>query len=161
MALAITLGATAGIGGYTFSYAKGLSYFSTDPSACANCHIMRRQLDSWQASSHHANAGCVDCHLPHDFVAKYLAKGENGWRHSKEFTAQTFAEPIALRPESRRILVANCARCHADMIDSMTSRENVAKEHDDGGCLHCHAGAGHGERAALGGPYRPNTEQDP
>ncbi|MFO0554439.1 MAG: cytochrome c nitrite reductase small subunit [Polyangiaceae bacterium] len=149
LALALTVGVTAGIGGYTFSYAKGLSYFSTNPTACANCHIMRTQLAGWQGSSHHTVAVCVDCHLPHDFVPKYLAKAENGWRHSKEFTAQTFAEPIRLKPESRRILQANCERCHAEMISELAAHSSGAPD-----CLHCHATAGHGERAALGGPYK-------
>jgi hypothetical protein len=39
--LAIAFGIFVGIGGYTFRYAEGLSYFSTDPAACANCHIMQ------------------------------------------------------------------------------------------------------------------------
>ena len=52
--LVIALGLGLGIGGYTFLYAKGLSYMSTDPEVCANCHIMQPQYDSWQKSSHHA-----------------------------------------------------------------------------------------------------------
>src|SRR5690606_6300883 len=91
--LSILLGALAGVGGYTFRYAEGFSYFSTDPTACVNCHIMQPQYDSWQKASHHAVATCIDCHLPHTFVAKYIAKAETGDRHRKEFTAQTFAEP--------------------------------------------------------------------
>lgn len=158
LALAITVGITAGIGGYTFSYAKGLSYFSTDPNACANCHIMRPQLAGWQGSSHHTTAVCIDCHLPHDFIPKYFAKAENGWRHSKEFTAQSFAEPIQLKPESRRILQANCERCHAEMISEMIAK----KSPDSSGapdCVRCHATVGHGERAAMGGPYK-GAERD-
>lgn len=155
-ALAVVVGVSAGIGGYTFSYAKGLSYFSTEPSACANCHIMQRQLESYRDSSHHGNAVCIDCHLPHDFVPKYLAKAENGWRHSKEFTAQTFAEPIAIKPEGRRILQKNCERCHAALVDAM----HDPRAGDAPDCTHCHAGAGHGERAALGGPLRAKEEED-
>ena len=71
-------GVLLGVGGYTFHYAEGLSYLSTDPAACVNCHIMQPQYDSWQKSSHHAVASCVDCHLPHDFIGKYIAKAENG-----------------------------------------------------------------------------------
>ena len=37
---ACLLGVPAGIGGFTFVYAKGFSYLSTDPRACVNCHIM-------------------------------------------------------------------------------------------------------------------------
>ena len=104
--LSLALGVLAGIGGYTFSYAKGLSYFSTAPAACANCHIMQTQYDSWQKSSHHHSAVCIDCHLPHDFFPKYVAKAENGWRHSKLFTTGGFVEPIEIKPAGRAILEA-------------------------------------------------------
>jgi len=72
--LSVAFGALAGVGAYTFRYAEGLSYLSADPGACVNCHIMRPQYDGWSKSSHHAVAVCVDCHLPQDFFAKYLAK---------------------------------------------------------------------------------------
>ena len=56
---ALSAGALAsGLGGFTFQYAEGLSYFSTDPKACANCHIMQREYDDWQRASHHAVATC-------------------------------------------------------------------------------------------------------
>ena len=50
--IAGALGAMAGIGGYTFVYAKGASYLGNDPNACANCHIMQDHLDGWIKSSH-------------------------------------------------------------------------------------------------------------
>lgn len=62
---AVALGVVLGLAGFTFRYAEGLSYFSTDPRACANCHIMRSQYDGWRKTSHHNSATCVDCHLPH------------------------------------------------------------------------------------------------
>jgi cytochrome c nitrite reductase small subunit len=40
--IAIVLGVVLGLGAFTFDYGEGLSYFSTDPKACVNCHIMRR-----------------------------------------------------------------------------------------------------------------------
>ena len=45
--MATLAGLTAGIGAFTFDYGEGLSYFSTDPRACANCHIMNDQYNSW------------------------------------------------------------------------------------------------------------------
>lgn len=45
--IAAMVGVVAGIGLFTFQYAEGLSYFSTDPRACANCHIMNDQYASW------------------------------------------------------------------------------------------------------------------
>lgn len=150
IALSVSLGLLGGVGVYTFRYAEGLSYFSTDPAACVNCHIMRPQYNAWLTSSHHGAATCIDCHLPHSFFAKYLAKAENGYRHSKEFTAQTFAEPIMIQKAGREILQSNCVNCHAGLVHDMTSG------HAHGGgevsCVHCHANVGHGEQVGLGGP---------
>ena len=81
-------------------YGEGLSYFSTDPRACKNCHVMNDQYASWSRGPHHAVARCVDCHLPHEFVPKYLAKADNGYRHSKGFTFMDFHEPIMIKPRN-------------------------------------------------------------
>ncbi len=51
---------------------------SSDPKVCANCHIMNLQYDSWQKSGHHHSAVCADCHLPHGFPGKYIAKARTG-----------------------------------------------------------------------------------
>ena len=63
LVLAAGIGVVIGLGAFTFHYAEGGSYLSTDPQACANCHIMDSQFDSWQKASHHGMATCVDCHL--------------------------------------------------------------------------------------------------
>jgi cytochrome c nitrite reductase small subunit len=151
LALAILAGVAVGIGGFTFGYAKGFSYFSTDPAACANCHIMQSQLDAWQHSSHHAVAVCVDCHLPHAFVPKYIAKTENGLRHATLFTTQRFAEPITVQARGLEILQDNCVRCHEPMVQALDATTGHRTRVE---CLHCHVGAGHVERAGLGGPLR-------
>src|SRR4029077_14197487 len=72
--LGVLAGALAGIGAFTFHYGEGLSSFSTDPRACKNCHIMNDEYASWTKGPHHAVAKCIDCHLPHEFVPKYLAQ---------------------------------------------------------------------------------------
>src|ERR1044072_4823371 len=40
VALLVLLGVVIGVGSFTFGYGRGFSYFSPDPRACANCHIM-------------------------------------------------------------------------------------------------------------------------
>jgi cytochrome c nitrite reductase small subunit len=145
--LAAVVGVAIGMAGFTFSYAEGLSYFSTDPKACANCHIMNDQFASWTKGPHHGDATCVDCHLPHDFVAKYLAKGLNGYHHSKGFTLQDFHEPILIKPRNAAILQSACLRCHGDFVhDALVAGASAQPEHDDGRCVHCHRGVGHGAR---------------
>jgi cytochrome c nitrite reductase small subunit len=139
---AILLGTAVGVGLVTFTYARGLSYFSSDPRSCINCHIMNDQYDSWGKSSHHAAAKCVDCHLPHEGIGKWIAKAENGYHHSKGFTFQDFHEPIMIKPKNSRILQNNCLKCHADLVHdivqgSTTDVTSVA-------CVHCHSSVGHG-----------------
>lgn len=162
--LSVALGALAGIGGYTYRYAEGLSYFSTDPRACVNCHIMQPQYDAWQKASHHTAAVCVDCHLPESFVPKYLAKAENGWRHGKLFTTQNFREPIEIQAAGSRILQENCVRCHGDLVHPMLALSTSADRRDEGQgmqCVHCHWTVGHGEKAGLGPPLRPHERDAP
>ena len=98
LVLAALLGILAGVGSYTFVYAKGLSYMSSDPEVCANCHIMQPQYESWQKSSHHAVAGCVDCHLPHDFFGKYLAKAITATTIRRPSRCRTSPSPSSSRP---------------------------------------------------------------
>ena len=144
MVLAIVMGLFMGVGLYTFTYGKGFSYFSSDPAACANCHVMNDQYASWQKAPHHAVAKCIDCHLPHDFIPKMIAKTDNGWRHSKAFTLQNFHEPIQITPRNARILQENCIRCHEQFIDNIVHGSTASP--DAPSCVHCHRNAGHGAR---------------
>jgi cytochrome c nitrite reductase small subunit len=143
IALAILVGGIVGLGVFTFGYAEGWSYFSSDPRACVNCHIMRPEYDTWQKSSHHAAARCVDCHLPHSLFAKLIAKGENGYHHSLAFTLGGFHEPIRIKAKNARILQANCVACHAALVAEIAHGRQLAGRSAIG-CVHCHHGVGHG-----------------
>lgn len=143
-----SFGVLLGVSGMTFYYAEGLSYLSTDPKACANCHIMHPQYDAWQKASHHTVATCADCHLPHGFPEKYIAKAENGWNHSKAFMLQNFPEPIVITKKNADILHSNCLRCHADLVHDQA----IAFTEGAPRCVRCHVSVGHGEQVGLGGP---------
>jgi cytochrome c nitrite reductase small subunit len=142
--VAIAVGVLLGLGAFTFQYAEGFSYFSTDPKACVNCHIMRPEYDSWRKSSHHAAAVCVDCHLPHQTLPKLIAKADNGYRHSKGFTFLDFHEPIMISPRNAEILQENCLACHDPLVHELVAGSTSAR----GAmlCVHCHAHVGHGPR---------------
>ena len=142
--IAILAGLTAGVGAFTFNYGEGFSYFSTDPRACANCHIMNDEYNSWTKAPHHAAAKCIDCHLPHELISKYIAKAENGYHHSKGFTLQDFHEPIMIKPRNSAILQDNCLRCHGDFVHDIISGSKSAQ--DAVQCVHCHRNVGHGAR---------------
>src|SRR5437588_1947151 len=115
LVLCLLLGVGLGVGAYTFHYAEGASYFSDNPKACVNCHVMRDVYDGWQKSSHHAAATCNDCHVPHDFLGKWLTKASNGYHHSVAFTLQNFPEPIRIKRANARVLQDNCVACHRGM----------------------------------------------
>ncbi len=154
---AVVLGAGCGLAAFTFDYAEGTSYLSTDPRACVNCHVMQPQYDGWQHASHHVAATCVDCHLPASGIDKYLAKARNGWNHSKAFTLQDFPEPIVITPRNADILQDNCLRCHADLLHDQVA--GATTDRDAIRCVHCHAAVGHGDAAGLGGPRRADEPE--
>ena len=137
------LGVFLGASGYTFYYAQGASYLSKDPRACANCHIMREQYDSWSKSSHHAVATCVDCHIPHEFVPKYLVKLENGYAHSTAFTLQNFDEPIRIRDRNARVLEENCVACHQTTVGNLLAQHAHDTQPHAKSCVRCHISVGH------------------
>ena len=93
IAVAAMIGGVVGLGLFTFRYAEGLSYFSTDPKACANCHIMNEQYASWSKGPHHGAATCVDCHLPHDFVAKYWPRRRTATTTRRDSPWKTSTSP--------------------------------------------------------------------
>jgi cytochrome c nitrite reductase small subunit len=137
------VGVLLGAGMFTFQYGQGLSYLSTDPAACANCHIMNPHYDTWLKSSHQATATCADCHMPQRFPDALIAKMDNGWRHSWAFTFQNFHEPIQITRRNARILQDNCIRCHLELVDQMLGHAGWVDRGDVVSCVQCHAGVGH------------------
>ncbi len=135
LVLTSLLGLAAGIGGYTFVYAKGGSYLTDDPGACANCHVMRSQFDGWARGPHHSFATCNDCHTPANPIAKYAVKALNGWHHSKAFTTGDYEDVIRIREASLAIVEGRCRACHAGLVASVGG-PGVS-------CVRCHDSVGH------------------
>ncbi len=140
IAAALTVGMAAGLGAYTFVYAKGYSYMGNDPATCMNCHVMKEQFEAWTRSSHHAVATCNDCHAPHDLVGKYRVKATNGYHHSLAFTTGEFADPIHIKPGNRAVTEAQCRHCHADIVHGIDTSPKPGEEMS---CVRCHASVGH------------------
>ncbi|ANM31736.1 hypothetical protein ABI59_22530 [Acidobacteria bacterium Mor1] len=138
------LGILGGLGAFTFGYGDGASYLRDDPAACANCHVMQPQYDSWINSSHHAVATCNDCHLSHDPVGKWVTKADNGFFHSLAFTTGNFPDPIEIKPRNRRVTQSACLHCHGDLLHP--SFPTVSADDEAGRCARCHADVGHALR---------------
>lgn len=140
--VAVPVGIAAGIGSYTFIYAKGASYLTNNPAACANCHIMQDYYDAWLKASHRSAAVCNDCHTPKGLIPKYMTKASNGFWHSFGFTTGRFPEPLQIKPHNREIAEKRCRSCHAEIvaaIEAAADRERASAL----ACIKCHAHAGH------------------
>ncbi|HYH00702.1 MAG TPA: cytochrome c nitrite reductase small subunit [Terriglobales bacterium] len=137
--LGVLAGVVIGLGMYTFVYAKGYSYLTTDPQACTNCHVMQEHFDAWQKSSHRAVATCSDCHTPHNPITKYVVKAENGFFHSLAFTSGWFPDNISIRPRDARVTEGTCRHCHAEITTSIVGPHSAK----DMSCVRCHFNVGH------------------
>jgi cytochrome c nitrite reductase small subunit len=162
LAAAIALGLAAGLGAFTFVYAKGASYLSTDAASCANCHIMSEHYAAWLKSSHRHVAKCADCHMPHETIGKYAAKASNGFWHSLAFTTGEYPDPLQIKPHNRAITERTCRDCHGAIVIAIDARGVVATARTPGGadrpavhdgpviegggefsCIRCHTDVGH------------------
>jgi cytochrome c nitrite reductase small subunit len=137
--------------GYLVNASKALSYLSTDPLACINCHVMNTQYATWQHSSHRENASCVDCHLPNDnMVNKYMAKAKDGWNHSTAFTMGTYAQNLQISEDAAKRVQANCVSCHATLTSVVRANEDRFHDFNTGSaserkCWDCHRDVPHGK----------------
>ena len=139
---AILIGALIGIGSYTFVYAKGYSYLTNDPAACANCHVMRDHFDAWTRGSLRSVAVCNDCHTPPGLVPKYVTKARNGFWHSFYFTTGRYPDPLRITPRNHEVTELTCRKCHAEItsaIDPLHDRPRAAALQ----CTKCHEDVGH------------------
>lgn len=144
------VGIAVGIGAFTFIYAKGFSYLTNDPAACANCHIMTDHYDAWLKSSHQAVAVCNDCHTPSGLLPKYLTKAENGFWHSFAFTTGNFPDPLRIKAGNLAVTEAACLKCHQNIAATILpgahlvgTGSRAAPEEDQLSCVRCHESVGH------------------
>jgi cytochrome c nitrite reductase small subunit len=136
---ASAVGVAVAVGAYTFIYARGYSYLTNDPAACANCHIMRDHFNAWTRSSHQAVAVCNDCHTPPEVVGKYVTKAVNGFNHSMAFTTGWFPEPLRITPRNAAITERACRKCHGEIVQAIESH----RQQEQISCIRCHATVGH------------------
>lgn len=105
---------------------------SEKPEFCAMCHPMLPMYRSWSHSAHARNAGCNDCHSPHDnYVKKVAFKAYTGVKDAWSMYVAGVPDSIRITSYSADIIERNCVRCHSTVV------ENV---HSPGGkrCFDCH-----------------------
>lgn len=149
----VLLGVFVGLGVFVLHISKAFSYLSDDPETCMNCHVMAPQYATWSHSAHRETATCVDCHVPHDSLArKYFFKGKDGLRHSAIFTMRKEPQVIRILEEGIHVVQENCLRCHETLLtDSkvlpLTRTFHHARQ--DRLCWECHRETPHGRVNSL------------
>lgn len=139
---AALIGVVIGLGGYTFVYAKGYSYLTNDPQACANCHVMRDHYRAWTRASHRAVAVCNDCHTPPGLIPKYATKARNGFWHSFSFTTGRYPDPLRITPRNHDVTELACRACHTELTASI-DRPHADSAGAGLSCTRCHNDVGH------------------
>jgi cytochrome c nitrite reductase small subunit len=142
--------ATIGLFAYVVNASKMVSYLSSDPKVCINCHPMNTHYATWQHSSHRGKATCVDCHLPRDsFVKKMIAKSRDGFNHSWAMTFRTYGYNLRITKDAAKRIQANCILCHREAVSQMLENSKLYQSADPGMeidrlCWDCHRGLPHG-----------------
>lgn len=141
---------------YIVHISKALSYLSSDPKACINCHVMNTQYATWQHSSHAQRATCVECHLPRDnMIQKYIAKAKDGYNHSVAFTFNTYDNAIRISDDGANRVQENCVSCHQSLTSTIVNNADLNHQYDDPSvltgrrCWECHKEVPHGKVRGL------------
>lgn len=119
-----------------------LSYTSR-PEFCSSCHkSVYPEYLTWSVSAH-ANAGCIECHLPPGLVNTLVHKAMALKEPAMYFT-NTWEKPIKpTEPVENR----NCQRCHSSNRNFTVSGDLIIPHdrHEKAGilCVDCHAGVAH------------------
>ena len=144
-----------GLSGYLVVESKALSYLSSDPKVCINCHAMNTHYATWQHSSHRNWATCVDCHLPQDsFVDKVIAKARDGYNHSVAMTLGDYGKNLRTSKDAAKRIQKNCISCHDEAVSQMLANAALYQntEHDlamGRPCWDCHREVPHGTTRSL------------
>lgn len=140
--VAVLCGIVLGLFLFLVQHSNVLSYFSQDPRACINCHVMNTAYASWKHSSH-SDVTCVACHMPQDSIIKALyAKATDGTKHAYFFTLED-RENFTISEDGANRVQKNCVSCHEDVM-RLGMKVNEHEMTDGKKCWECHRGIPHG-----------------
>ena len=100
------------------------------PDFCASCHVMESQYEAWFHTGAHRSIRCIDCHLPHENIARYYTwKSIDGMKDVFVFYSGRVPEMITLSKHGEKTVQSNCTRCHASIVEKIDQTRN---------CWECH-----------------------
>lgn len=109
------------------------------PQACGSCHVMKYEVVTLERSAHR-DLACLDCHAPKGLVEKPVEEIKSASRHLFIFLSNATPDVIKPQHESKEIIQANCAKCHAPTVDQV----HVNQLESGKFCFDCHRDVPHG-----------------
>lgn len=151
---------------------------TSDQKFCVICHEMDPMVIAYKDDIHGGNgklgasAKCVDCHLPHDNIMKYIfTKAKNG---VVEGAIHVFGDPSKIDWMEKRnhreqfVFDNGCLECHGNILDATSISEQAQKMHEhyksllntsqEIRCVSCHVDAGHKNMRSVLNYYQPEFE---
>ena len=136
---------------YTVDISRVFMHLGHDPKACINCHIMNTAYATWQHSVHGHDTTCIDCHLPRNFVKKYIAKATDGLGHAINFTFNNYEDSMHISHTQQKIVNDNCIECHKSKTATIVASANLNQGGEDETdlCFRCHRDIVHGNVRSI------------
>lgn len=120
---------------------------TSQSSFCSSCHVIKKNYQSWEKSSH-KKAGCLSCHAEPG-VFGYLLARLRGFSNLSAFVNESYRLPL-------RSIVKNssCLMCHQPRLSKTISTRGIKvshKEINQAGflCIECHPRTGHNAKVAI------------
>jgi cytochrome c nitrite reductase small subunit len=114
---------------------------SEAPIFCGGCHVMESEFNAWSHAGAHRRKKCVDCHLPnHNMVIHYIWKSIDGMKDVGFFFSGLAPERIKITEHGKKVLQANCIRCHETTVN-MINQERP--------CWDCHRRIAHTRTGSI------------
>jgi len=119
----------------------GLLAKSESPVFCAGCHVMESEFEGWSHAGAHRRKNCVDCHLPNqNSVIHYVWKSLDGMKDVGFFFSGLASDRIEITDHGRKVLQANCIRCHEATVAMIGQQRQ---------CWDCHRRLAHRRTGAM------------
>lgn len=161
---------------FTGGFNMVLAWTNTE-SFCTSCHEMQTNFNEYKKTVHNSNrtgvrATCPDCHVPHEFGPKMLAKigaAKDVWHHltgliddkeKYEDYRLTMAKEVWEKLEQTDS--RECRNCHKvtsmafDEQQGRAARKHRSMQESGKTCIDCHKGVAHD----LPRDYEESEEDD-